>query len=607
MTIKNKFHLLGWLAIVLLLSLITACGGGTENPGKSTITSFTASPDTITQGQTSTLSWELSGEPATSVSMDNGVAITPGSTSVTVTPAATTTYTLTATNAAGSNTKPVKVTVNSLPVDEAPSRIPGGTLSTNTVMRSGKVYVVEADVIVPEGITLVIEPGAVVKFADCSGSPKCYQAGNNNSDIIVEGNLTANGNSPTPQVITFTSIKDDTVKGDTNEDGGNTTPTFEDWGGIILRNGGTGNFANVEFKYARAGIYTTDSSLTVNTMKIRNSTYAIIASPNDSPDVINLQTTEVEYGGVLVEGGGMSKNVTWGKGGSVVIVNADITVASSATLTIEPGTVVKFRDCSGVPQCYQAGSNNSDVIVEGNLISNGTVDKTITFTSLKDDTIGGPDDNGDGGDTVPVSEDWGEIILRSGGTGNFTNVEFKYARAGIYVTGANLTVNGMKVQKSTYSIIAAPSDSPTVTNLQSTGVSYGGVAVEAGAITKNTSWGKGGATFIVLADVTVASNSTLTIEPGTVVKFRDCSGIPQCYQSGSNNSDIIVEGNLVVAGPTTFTSLKDDTLGGDSNGDLGETTPADGDWGTLLFSPGATSTIGVSVEVKYASEDPIYP
>ena len=77
---------------------------------KPTITSFTASPASITAGGSSTLSWVTSG--AASVAITPGTFTSAaGSGSTSVSPAATTTYTLTATNAAGSATSTATVTV----------------------------------------------------------------------------------------------------------------------------------------------------------------------------------------------------------------------------------------------------------------------------------------------------------------------------------------------------------------------------------------------------------------------------------------------------------------------------------------------------------------
>lgn len=77
------------------------------------ITAFGASPSSITSGQSSTLSWNISN--ATSVSLDNSLGaqsnLTSGS--VNVSPNQTTTYTLTAANSSGTSTAQTTVTVTS--------------------------------------------------------------------------------------------------------------------------------------------------------------------------------------------------------------------------------------------------------------------------------------------------------------------------------------------------------------------------------------------------------------------------------------------------------------------------------------------------------------
>ena len=79
------------------------------------ISSFSASPTMLVQGQgkSSTLSWKVTG--ATSVSVDHNIgAVT--SASVSAAPATTTTYTLTASNAFGQKTATATVSVGALPV-----------------------------------------------------------------------------------------------------------------------------------------------------------------------------------------------------------------------------------------------------------------------------------------------------------------------------------------------------------------------------------------------------------------------------------------------------------------------------------------------------------
>jgi len=93
--------------IFLLFSLLSACGAVPTGP---VITSFTADPTTIEEGGSSTLSWVTN---ATTVSINHGVGtVTAPSGSISVSPAETTTYALTATNSAGSVTANVIVTVS---------------------------------------------------------------------------------------------------------------------------------------------------------------------------------------------------------------------------------------------------------------------------------------------------------------------------------------------------------------------------------------------------------------------------------------------------------------------------------------------------------------
>ncbi|MCX6001633.1 MAG: CAP domain-containing protein [Chloroflexi bacterium] len=82
------------------------------------INSFSASPSSVTAGSYSTLSWSTTG--ATSVAVTPGGAVS-ASGSAQASPASTTTYMLTATNAAGSVTRTVAVTVTAAPAPVPPA------------------------------------------------------------------------------------------------------------------------------------------------------------------------------------------------------------------------------------------------------------------------------------------------------------------------------------------------------------------------------------------------------------------------------------------------------------------------------------------------------
>jgi len=118
---------------------LTATGAGGTTTKTATVTvvqpaptiTFSATPNNIAPGQSSTLVWNTTN--ATSVNIDNGVGSKPVSGSATVTPAATTTYTLTAVGPGGTLTSPATVTVSNRPsitFTASPTDIVAGSSST---------------------------------------------------------------------------------------------------------------------------------------------------------------------------------------------------------------------------------------------------------------------------------------------------------------------------------------------------------------------------------------------------------------------------------------------------------------------------------------------
>src|SRR3989344_4342651 len=96
----------------------------------------------------------------------------------------------------------------------------------------------------------------------------------------------------------------------------------------------------------------------------------------------------------------------WTNAESPYTVEGDLYVDLNAlaSLTIEPGVVVKF-------------ASSSSLVVSENVVLNveGTREEPVYFTSPKDDSVGG-DTNGDGSPTSPAPGDWSfvELILNRG-------------------------------------------------------------------------------------------------------------------------------------------------------------------------------------------------
>lgn len=101
---------LGLASVALVLGL-TACPGIVPGNNGPAISSFTASPESIQAGESSTLTWSVDSG-ATSLTITPGVGDVTGETSVSVTPSTTTEYTLTAVGDEGTSTASVTVTVS---------------------------------------------------------------------------------------------------------------------------------------------------------------------------------------------------------------------------------------------------------------------------------------------------------------------------------------------------------------------------------------------------------------------------------------------------------------------------------------------------------------
>jgi len=96
----------------------------------------------------------------------------------------------------------------------------------------------------------------------------------------------------------------------------------------------------------------------------------------------------------------------------------------------------------------------------------------------------------------------------------------------------------------------------------------------------------------ITGDVTVSAGVTLTIEPGAVVKFN----------SGRR---LRIDGAISAAGTPAnkiiFTSYRDDSAGGDSNGD-GPSRGQPADWADIYLGDSLTETLSQIqyVDVRYA-------
>jgi Right handed beta helix region/Periplasmic copper-binding protein (NosD) len=146
-----------------------------------------------------------------------------------------------------------------------------------------------------------------------------------------------------------------------------------------------------------------------------------------------------------------STDTTITKNGGPYVVIGTITVNTGVTLTIEPGTVIKFGP--------NAGMN-----VNGTLIAQGTSENIIIFTSYKDDKYGG-DTNLDSRVTHPAPGDWTGLTFRKGSDGSILkhcNIEYAGSNGAVYIYQASPTISNSTIRYSSDYGIYSQGGSPNL-------------------------------------------------------------------------------------------------------------------------------------------------
>jgi parallel beta-helix repeat protein len=129
--------------------------------------------------------------------------------------------------------------------------------------------------------------------------------------------------------------------------------------------------------------------------------------------------------------GPITQDTIWTLVDSPFVVSKNVTVYSSATLTIEPGVDVRFGE-------------NFWLVVNGRVIANGVEDKLIRFTSNK---------------LTPMKGDWGTFLINGTQPSSLIHCIIEYGTNGIMIEDGSLNIqysfvrsnseNGIKINNGT--------------------------------------------------------------------------------------------------------------------------------------------------------------
>jgi len=350
-----------------------------------------------------------------------------------------------------------------------------GVIASDTVWK-GEVLISE-DILIPEGITLTVMPGTIIKVAPSESTKTEPEYMSHLTEITVRGTLKAEGTEGSPVVFI--------IKKENRSDS---------WAGLII-DGGTADLRWCRIQDAETGIYAINGVINIEDSIIRGNHYGFVAQGEKT--VVNIKNTLIEendYGIFTLSGAKVDINTTIIKdnrkkdiyshrgkdhhsvreynppfakgeiGGSSDVsrkygddvllgntiwqgrieIDGIIRVPEGSRLVILPGSVIEFKkkDTNG------DGIGENGLLIQGVIIAKGTGENPIIFRSAEKQKRMG---------------DWDAInIMNSDGAQNlieyckiedaYRGLHFHFSNAGIKESVLRNNYRGIQFQESAVEI-----------------------------------------------------------------------------------------------------------------------------------------------------------
>ena len=315
------------LAFSVCLGSLIGCGGSsgstTPPPVSPSITSFTANPATITAGASATLTGVFTG--GTGVITPGNLPATSGA-GVTVSPTATTTYTLTVTPSSGSAvTQTATITVNPTPTISSfvanPATITVGASSSLTaVFANGTGVITPGNLAVLSGTAVSVSPATTTTYT-LTVTPPVGTAITQTATVTVV---------PAPTISSF-GANPATIAAGTSS---SLTAVFANGTGVIT----PGNLAvtsgtPLSVSPAATSTYTLTVTNSAGTAIIQTATVTVVPAPTISSFVANQAT---------ITAGGSSTLTAVFANGTGVITPGNISITSGTGVSVNPATTTTY-------------------------------------------------------------------------------------------------------------------------------------------------------------------------------------------------------------------------------------------------------------------------
>ncbi|MFA6551913.1 MAG: hypothetical protein WCT19_00235 [Candidatus Paceibacterota bacterium] len=229
----------------------------------------------------------------------------------------------------------------------------------------------------------------------------------------------------------------------------------------------------------------------------------------------------------VINGGKLYGNLVWTKDNSPYIISGASEITSTSTLTIEKGTIVKFKASASLKFSGQVSINGAD-------------DDLVYFTSFYDDQFGG-DSDGQPNYFGSQYNEWSILFYNNRFSNTISNLSIRYCTYGITIDNSKLTGRNIRIPPTPYSygITSLRSSESDFSNLF---VYSGEVAILLGSSSKmkiSSSTIRVG--FNDSTGIMLDSNSSLTLASSTVTNGASGSGLIM-YRSSADISSSTFSG-----------------------------------------------------------------